>query len=169
MNSAFSTAIPDSSLAVIGQLSENSRLGFASRNPSPHRGIAWSKSTLALGLPEWSGKTASDHVVAANNGPLDWVIQDYSLLRLKQTWWKWGLGYGAKVGVVKLLQPPATTVGALTGVNTLIMLGSTMIDATSPGMPLATGPVPSCDAPGVGLGTCGIGVNADGTLSFPKY
>jgi hypothetical protein len=68
MNSAFSTAIPDSSLAAIGQLSENSRLGFASRNPALHRGIEWSKSTLALGLPEWSGKTASDHVVAANNG-----------------------------------------------------------------------------------------------------
>jgi hypothetical protein len=68
MNSAFSTAIPDPSLAAIGQLRENSRLGFASRNPALHRGIEWSKSTLALGLPEWSGKTASDHVVAANNG-----------------------------------------------------------------------------------------------------
>jgi len=67
MDSAFSTAIPDSSLAAIGQLSENSRLGFASRNPALHRGIGWSKSTLALGLPQWSGKTASDHVVAANN------------------------------------------------------------------------------------------------------
>ena len=70
MDSAFSTAIPDSSLAAITQLSENSRLGFASENPALHRGIEWSKSTLALGLPEWSGKTASDHVVAANNGTL---------------------------------------------------------------------------------------------------
>jgi hypothetical protein len=68
MNSAFSTAIPDSSLAVIGQLSENSRLGFASRDTTLHQGIEWSKSTLTLGLPEWSGKTASDPVVAANNG-----------------------------------------------------------------------------------------------------
>jgi hypothetical protein len=67
MDPAFSTAIPDPSLAAIGQLSENSRLGFPSRNPVLHRGIEWSKSTLALGLPEWSGKTASDHVVAANN------------------------------------------------------------------------------------------------------
>jgi len=68
MDSAFSTAIPDPSLAAIGQLSENSRLGFASRNPALHRGIEWSKSTLALGLPEWSGKTASGPAVAANNG-----------------------------------------------------------------------------------------------------
>jgi len=68
MDSAFRSAIPDSSLAAIAQLSENSRLGFAGRNPALHRGIEWSKSTLALGLPEWSGKTASDHVVPANNG-----------------------------------------------------------------------------------------------------
>ena len=72
MDSAFSTAIPDSSLAAIGQLSENSRLGFASRNPALYQGIEWSKSTLASGLPEWSGKTASDHVVAANNGNFSW-------------------------------------------------------------------------------------------------
>ena len=67
MDSAFSTAIPDSSLAAIGQLSENSRLGFARKNPALHRGIEWSKSTLALGLVEWSGKTASGPAVAANN------------------------------------------------------------------------------------------------------
>jgi len=68
MDSAFSTAIPNPSLAAIAQLSENSRLGFASRNTTLHQGIEWSKSTLALGLPEWSGKTASDPVEAANNG-----------------------------------------------------------------------------------------------------
>lgn len=67
MNSAFRTAIPDPSLAAIGQLSGNSRLGFANRNTTRHQDIEWSNSTLALGLPEWSGKTASDHVVAANN------------------------------------------------------------------------------------------------------
>lgn len=78
--------------------------------------------------------------VAANNGPVNWVIEDYSLLRLKQNWWKWGLGYGAKVGAVKLLKPAASTVGYLSGLSTLLMLGSTMIDATSPGMPLAPGP-----------------------------
>ncbi len=70
MDSAFSTAIPNPSLAAIAQLSENSRLGFASRNTTLHQGIEWSKSTLALGLPEWSGKTASDPVEAANNGPV---------------------------------------------------------------------------------------------------
>jgi RHS repeat-associated protein len=77
---------------------------------------------------------------AANNGPLDWVIEDYSLLRLKQTWWKWGLGYGAKVGVVNLFNIPAKTVVALSGLTTLMIVGATMIDATSPGMPLAPGP-----------------------------
>ena len=51
----FSIAIPDSSLAAIGQLSENSRLGFASRNPALYQGSEWWKSTLALGLPQWSG------------------------------------------------------------------------------------------------------------------
>jgi hypothetical protein len=70
MDSAFRTAIPELSLAAIAQLSENSRLGFATRNPALYRGIEWSKSTLALGLPEWAGKTASGPVVAANNGPL---------------------------------------------------------------------------------------------------
>jgi hypothetical protein len=69
MDSAFSTAIPDPSLAAIGQLSENSRLGVRSKNTNLYRGIEWSKSTLALGLPEWSGKTASDHVVGGNSGP----------------------------------------------------------------------------------------------------
>ena len=68
MDSAFRTAIPELSLAAIAQLSENSRLGFATRNPALYRGIEWSKSTLALGLPEWAGKTASGPVVAANNG-----------------------------------------------------------------------------------------------------
>lgn len=33
-----------------------------------HQGIEWSNSTLALGLPKWSGKTVSDPAVAANNG-----------------------------------------------------------------------------------------------------
>jgi hypothetical protein len=79
MDSAFSTAIPDSSLAVIGQLSENSRLGFASRDTALHQGIAWSKSTLALGLPEWSGKTASGPVVTANNG--SWLQNAWNYLK----------------------------------------------------------------------------------------
>jgi RHS repeat-associated protein len=65
----------------------------------------------------------------ANNGPVDWVIDDYSLLRLKQNWWKWALGYGAKVGAVKALKPAASTVGYLGGLSTLMMLGSTMLDA----------------------------------------
>jgi hypothetical protein len=80
MDSAFRTAIPELSLAAIAQLSENSRLGFATRNPALYRGIEWSKSTLALGLPEWAGKTASGPVVAANNG--------WSFLGQNSTWWK---------------------------------------------------------------------------------
>jgi hypothetical protein len=99
MDSAFSAAIPDSSLAAIGQLSENSRLGFASRNPALHRGIEWSKSTLALGLPEWSAKTASDHVVAANNGnqPLLTPNQQKALHCLGQTVKAKGLSIGLDV------------------------------------------------------------------------
>ena len=72
MNSAFSIAIPESSLAAIRQLSENSRLGFASKNPALHRGIEWSKSRTALGLQISCSKTASDHVVPANNGNFSW-------------------------------------------------------------------------------------------------
>jgi len=68
MDSAFRSVIPDSSLAAIAQLSENSRLGFATKNTTLHRGIEWSKSTLALGLPEWSGKTVLGPAVAANTG-----------------------------------------------------------------------------------------------------
>jgi hypothetical protein len=69
MDSAFSSVIPDSSLAAIAQLSENSRLGFATKKTGLHQGIEWSKSTLALGLPEWAGKTVSGPAVAANNFP----------------------------------------------------------------------------------------------------
>ncbi|MGB8061871.1 MAG: hypothetical protein WCF26_08255, partial [Candidatus Sulfotelmatobacter sp.] len=64
MDSAFRSAIPDLSLAAIAQLSENSRLAFATKNTALHPAIEWSKSTLALGLPEWSGKTASGPAVA---------------------------------------------------------------------------------------------------------
>jgi hypothetical protein len=69
MDSAFSSVIPDSSLAAIAQLSENSRLGFATKKTGLHQGIEWSKSTLALGLPEWAGKTVSGPAVAANDVP----------------------------------------------------------------------------------------------------
>jgi hypothetical protein len=68
MDSAFRSAIPDLSLAAIAQLNENSRLGLATKDTALHQGIAWSKSTLALGLPEWSEKTASGPADAANNG-----------------------------------------------------------------------------------------------------
>ena len=43
--------------------------GFADQNLIVHQGIEWSKSTLALRLPEWAGKTASGPAVAANKGP----------------------------------------------------------------------------------------------------
>ena len=79
MDSAFRTAIPELSLAAIAQLSENSRLGFATRNPALYRGIEWSKSTLALGLLEWSGKTASGPAVAANNG--SWLQNAWNYLK----------------------------------------------------------------------------------------
>jgi hypothetical protein len=99
MDSAFRTAIPELSLAAIAQLSENSRLGFATRNPALYRGIEWSKSTLALGLPEWAGKTASGPVVAANNGnqPLLTPNQQKALHCLGQTVKAKGLSIGLDV------------------------------------------------------------------------
>jgi len=50
--------------------SQKPHQGFAGQNLILHRGIEWSKSTIALGLPEWAGKTASGPAVAANNGPV---------------------------------------------------------------------------------------------------
>ncbi len=76
---------------------------------------------------------------------MDWVIRDFSLLRLKDEWKWWAVGYGTKISIIKLVKPAATTTEVLSGVGTLIMLGSTMIDATSPGMPLAPGPPPPPD------------------------
>lgn len=43
--------------------------GVAPQKSASHQGVTWSKSTLALGLPEWTGKTASGPAVAANNFP----------------------------------------------------------------------------------------------------
>jgi len=69
MLSGFGPWCTDPALAASVKLGGNSRLGFATKNITRHRGIEWSKSTLALGLPEWSGKTVSGPAVAANNGP----------------------------------------------------------------------------------------------------
>src|ERR1700722_8882227 len=76
--------------------------------------------------------TMSLPAVAANNGPGDQLIEEYSLLRLRKNWWKWAAGYSLKVGAVKLLKPAASTVGYVSGFNTLLMLGSTMLDAADP-------------------------------------
>jgi len=101
MDSAFSSVIPDSSLAAIVQLSENSRLGFATKKTGLHLGIAWSKSTLALGLPEWSGKTASGPAVAANNlQPWQRRASVIAILRAKNGcsgWFNTGTGSAADI------------------------------------------------------------------------
>lgn len=138
MLSGFASWCTETCIGASEGESQKPHQGFAGHNLRLHRGIEWSKSTLALGLPEWAGKTVSGPAVAANNGtnnPINWVIDDYSLLRLKQNWWKWVLGYGAKVGAVKLLKPAASTVGYLSGLSTLMMLGSTMLDAALTNLP----------------------------------
>jgi RHS repeat-associated protein len=38
-------------LAAFEGVAENSRLGFARKNPAPHQGSAWSNSASALGMP----------------------------------------------------------------------------------------------------------------------
>lgn len=106
----------------------------------------------------------SSPIGGAAKNPMDWVIEDYSLLRLKQNWWKWALGYGAKVAAVKVLKPAASTVGYLGGLSTLIMLGSTMLDAvdvaklppppTDPCMGVGINWVPGPNGITVGVAAC---------------
>jgi hypothetical protein len=67
MLSSFAPWCAETCISASERESQKPHQGFAGQNPIPHRGIAWSKSTLALGLPEWAGKTASGPAVAANN------------------------------------------------------------------------------------------------------
>jgi hypothetical protein len=69
MLSSFAPWCAETCISASEGESQKPHQGFAGQNPIPHRGIEWSKSTLALGLPEWAGKTASGPAVAANNGP----------------------------------------------------------------------------------------------------
>ena len=68
MLSSFAPWCAEACISASEGESQKPHQGFAGQNPTLHRGIEWSKSTLALGLPEWSGKTASGPAVAANNG-----------------------------------------------------------------------------------------------------
>ena len=68
MLSSFAPWCAETCISASERESQKPHQGFAGQNPIPHRGIAWSKSTLALGLPEWAGKTALGPAVAANNG-----------------------------------------------------------------------------------------------------
>jgi len=72
MLSSFAPWCAETCISASERESQKPHQGFAGQNPIPHRGIAWSKSTLALGLPEWAGKTASGPAVAANNGGFSW-------------------------------------------------------------------------------------------------
>ena len=69
MLSSFAPWCAETCISASERESQKPHQGFAGQNLIPHRGIAWSKSTLALGLPEWAGKTASGPAVAANNWP----------------------------------------------------------------------------------------------------
>jgi len=68
MLSSFASWCAETCISASEGESQKPHQGFAGQNPVLHRGIEWSKSTLALGLPEWAGKTASGPAVAANNG-----------------------------------------------------------------------------------------------------
>src|ERR1700722_11050685 len=67
MLSSFASWCADTCISASEGESQKPHQGFAGQNPVLHRGIEWSKSTLALGLPEWAGKTASGPAVGANN------------------------------------------------------------------------------------------------------
>ena len=68
MLSSFAPWCAETCISASEGESQKPHQGFAGQNPILHRGIEWSKSTFALGLPEWAGKTASGPAVAANNG-----------------------------------------------------------------------------------------------------
>jgi hypothetical protein len=59
MLSSFASWCAETCISASEGESQKPHQGFAGQNPVLHRGIEWSKSTLALGLPEWAGKTAS--------------------------------------------------------------------------------------------------------------
>jgi len=67
MLSSFAPWCAETCISASEGESQKPHQGFAGQNPILHRGIEWSKSTFALGLPEWAGKTASGPAVAANN------------------------------------------------------------------------------------------------------
>jgi hypothetical protein len=58
MLSSFASWCAETCISASEGESQKPHQGFAGQNPVLHRGIEWSKSTLALGLPEWAGKTA---------------------------------------------------------------------------------------------------------------
>jgi hypothetical protein len=67
MLSSFAPWCAETCIGASAGESKKPHQGFAGQNLILHRGMEWSKSTLALGLPEWSGKTVSGPAVAANN------------------------------------------------------------------------------------------------------
>jgi len=65
--SGFAPWCADPALAASVELAENSRLGFARKNPALHPGQWVANSRTPLGLPICCSKTVSDHIDAANN------------------------------------------------------------------------------------------------------
>ena len=68
MLSSFAPWCAETCISASDRESKKPHQGFAGQNLILHRGIEWSKSTLALGLPEWAGKTVLGPAAAANNG-----------------------------------------------------------------------------------------------------
>jgi len=67
MLSSFAPWCAETCISASERESQKPHQGFAGQKPTLHRGVEWSKSTLALGLPEWAGKTVSGPAVVANN------------------------------------------------------------------------------------------------------
>ncbi len=68
MLSTFAPWCAETCISASAGENQKPHQGFAGQNLILRQGMEWSKSTLALGLLEWSGKTASGPAVAANNG-----------------------------------------------------------------------------------------------------
>jgi len=74
MLSSFAPWCAETCISASERESQKPHQGFAGQKPTLHRGVEWSKSTLALGLPEWAGKTVSGPAVAANNDSYAWTF-----------------------------------------------------------------------------------------------
>jgi hypothetical protein len=124
MLSSFAPWCAETCIRASERESKKPHQGFAGHNLILHRGVAWSKSTLALGLPEWAGKTASGPAVAANNGNTKTVVACFVK----------GAALGAvtalAVGAVAVIAAPVVGATAVTvGLGVLAVAGAASLGA----------------------------------------